>query len=125
LVVGHTAWVPKTPKTILDIQTQSEVLKVRIRRHKSSFPESIIEAIKSLEKGGKENRHRLTLLEAEVQKPRQTNEILSRRRRAKRIRLQKGGMMTVGEARDLIDQMDVDTQVVGESSKSGGQGRSA
>jgi hypothetical protein len=33
--------------------------------------------------------------------------------------------MTVGEARDLIDQMDVDTQVVAESSRSGGQGRSA
>jgi hypothetical protein len=33
--------------------------------------------------------------------------------------------MTVGEARDLIDQMDVDMQVVAESSRNGGQGRSA
>jgi hypothetical protein len=28
-------------------------------------------------------------------------------------------MITVGEARDLIDQMDVDMQVVAESSRSG------
>jgi hypothetical protein len=56
---------------------------------------------------------------------RQANEILSRRRRAKRTRLQKGGVVTVGEAREAIDQMDVNAQVVAESSKSGGQGRSA
>jgi hypothetical protein len=33
--------------------------------------------------------------------------------------------MSVGEARALIDQMDIDMQVVAESSRSGGQGRSA
>jgi hypothetical protein len=33
--------------------------------------------------------------------------------------------MTIEEGRGLIDQIDVDTQVVAESSKSGGQGRSA
>jgi hypothetical protein len=33
--------------------------------------------------------------------------------------------MTVQEASQVIDQMDVDTQVVAESSRSGGQGRSA
>jgi hypothetical protein len=32
--------------------------------------------------------------------------------------------MTVQEASQVIDQMDVDTQVVAESSRSGGRGRS-
>jgi hypothetical protein len=32
--------------------------------------------------------------------------------------------MTIGDAQDSIDQMDVSTQVVAESSRSGGQGRS-
>jgi hypothetical protein len=63
----------------------------------------------------------LTLLEAEVQEPRQANEILSRRHKAKRIRLQNGGPLAVGEIQGLIDQVDVNTQVVAESSRSGGQ----
>ena len=78
-----------------------------------------------MSKGTKAIMHENALLRAELREVREANEILSRRRRAKRIRLQKGGMMTVGEARDLIDQMDVDMQVVAESSRSGGQGRSA
>ena len=55
----------------------------------------------------------------------QANEILSRRRRAKRTRLQKRGVMKVEEGRQAIDQIDVDAQVVAESSRSGGLGRSA
>jgi len=68
--------------------------------------------------------HEMALLRAEVQDLRQANEILSRRRRAKRTRLQKRGVMTVEEGRQAIDQMDVDMQVVAESSRSGGRGRS-
>jgi hypothetical protein len=67
----------------------------------------------------------MALLRAEVQDFRQANEILSRRRRAKRTRLQNGGVLTIEEGRDLIDQMAVDTQVAAELSRSGGQGRSA
>jgi len=69
--------------------------------------------------------HRLALVEARMNDLEQANEILSRRRRAKRIRLQKGGVMTAGESRQVVDQMAVDTQVVAESSKSGGQEKSA
>jgi hypothetical protein len=68
--------------------------------------------------------HKVTLLVAENKELRQANEILSRRRRQKRTRLQKGGAMTVQEASQVIDQMDVDTQVVAESWRSGGRGRS-
>jgi hypothetical protein len=68
--------------------------------------------------------HENALLRAENRDLRQVNEILSRRRRAKRTRLQKGGVMTVEEGRRAIDQIDGDTQVEGESSRSGGQGRS-
>jgi hypothetical protein len=120
-----TPWVSKTPKTVLEAQSQSEYLDRRIRQHQSSSPESILGALKSLSKGTKAVMHEVTLLRGEVQDLRQANEILSRRRRAKRTRLQKGGVMTVEEARQLINQMDVDAQVVAESSKSGSQRRSA
>ena len=120
-----TPWTLKTPKTVLEAQSQSEYLDRRIRRHQSSSPESILGALKSLSKGTKAVMHEVTLLRGEVQDLRQANEILSRRRRAKRTRLQKGGVMTVQEASQVIDQMDINTQVVAESSRSGGQGRSA
>jgi hypothetical protein len=68
--------------------------------------------------------YKVALLAAENRELRQANEILSRRRRAKRTRLQKGGIVTVQEASQVIDQIDVDMQVVAESSRSGGQGRS-
>ncbi|KAJ0130623.1 Ankyrin repeat domain-containing protein 50 [Fusarium oxysporum f. sp. albedinis] len=105
-------WTSKTPMTVLEAEYQSEYLNRRIRRHKSSSPESILGALKSLAKGTKAIMHENALLRAELREVREANEILSRRRRVKRIRLQKRGVMTVGEARDLIDQMGVDMQVV-------------
>src|SRR4029434_8758906 len=92
--------------------------------HQSSSPESILGALKSLAKGTKAIMHENALLRAENQDLRQANEILSRRRRAKRTRLQKGGVMIVDQARQAIDQMDVDAQVAAYASCSGGRGRS-
>jgi hypothetical protein len=98
-----TPWVSKTPKTVLKAQSQSEYLDRRIRRHQSSSPESILGALKSLAKGKKAIMHENALLRAENQDLRQANEILSRRRRAKRTRLQKAGVMTVEEGRQVIE----------------------
>ena len=120
-----TPWASKTPKTVLEAQSQSEYLERRIRRHQSSSPESILEALRSLEKGTKAVMHRVALLAAENKDLREANEILSRRRRAKRTRLQRRGVMMVEEGRQAIDQMNADAQVVAESSQSGSQGRSA
>jgi hypothetical protein len=69
--------------------------------------------------------HKATLLTAENQSLRREIEALSRRRRAKRTQSQKAGVLTVGEGQELIDQIDVNTQVVAESSRRGGQGSSA
>jgi hypothetical protein len=123
-VEPSTLWVSKTPKTAIEAQSQSEYLEKRIRRHKSSSPESIIEALKSSTKATKAALHRLALVEARLKDLEQANKILSRRRRSKRTRLQKGGAMTVQDASQVIDQMDVDAQVVAESSRNGARGRS-
>ncbi|SCO90115.1 uncharacterized protein FRV6_14243 [Fusarium oxysporum] len=117
-------WTSKTPTTAIEAQSQSEYLERRIRRHKSSSPESIIEALKSSTKATKAALHQLALVEARLKNLEEANRILSRRRRAKKTRLQKGGTMTVEEVSQVIDQMDVDTQVVAESSRSGGRRRS-
>ena len=61
-----TPWVSKTPKTVLEAESQSEYLERRIRRHQSSSLESILEALKSLSKGTKAVMHEMALLRAEV-----------------------------------------------------------
>ncbi|KAH7459257.1 hypothetical protein FOMA001_g20090 [Fusarium oxysporum f. sp. matthiolae] len=116
-----TPWVSKTPKTVLEAGSQSEYLAKRIRSHHSCSPTSVLEALKSLSKGTKAIMYEVSLLRSRVQDLERANGILSRRRRAKRTRLQKGGVMTVEEGRQVIKQMGVDTQVVAESSKSCGQ----
>ena len=104
-----TPWTSKTPTTAIKAQSQSEYLERRIRRHKSSSPESIIEALKSSTKVIKAALYQLALVEARLKNLKEANRILSRRRRAKKTRLQKGGTITVEEALQVIDQMDVNT----------------
>jgi hypothetical protein len=119
-----TPWISKNPKTVLEAGSQSEYLERRIRRHKSSSPESILGALRSPVKGATAIMHQNALLQAEVQELRQANGILSRRRRAKITRLQNRGKMTIREGQSQIDEMGIDTQVVAELSRSGGRGRS-
>jgi hypothetical protein len=66
----------------------------------------------------------MVLLEDRLQQVEQENRIIRQRRRGKRTRLQKGGPLTIEEASQAIDQMDVNMQVVAESSGSGGHRRS-
>ena len=117
-------WVSKTPKTIKETESQSAYLENRIRRHKSSSPSSIIDAMKSMTKGLKAHQHEMALLRTEVRDLRDANHILSRRRRERKTRLRNGGSMTIDEGIALIDQKEVDSQVVAESSRRGGRARS-
>ena len=117
-------WVSKTPKTIKETESQSAYLEKRIRRHKSSSPASIIDAMMSMTKGLKAHQHEMALLRMEVRDLRHANHILSRRRREKKTRLRNGGTMTVGEGQASIDQKDIDLQVAAESSRRGGRARS-
>jgi hypothetical protein len=55
-------WTLKTLKTIIEGELQSEYLKKRIRRHKCSSLESILEALKSLLEGMKAVMHEMALM---------------------------------------------------------------
>lgn len=80
--------------------------------------------MKSMTKGLKEHQHETALLRLEVRDLRDANHILSRRQREKKTRLRDVGAMTAEEGQALIDQRDVNTQGVAESSRRSGQGRS-
>jgi hypothetical protein len=69
--------------------------------------------------------HQMTLLKSENQILRQANKTLSRQRRAKRTYLRNGGKMTLDEGREAMDQKDVNTQLVAESSRNHSQRGSA
>ncbi|KAH7462316.1 hypothetical protein FOMA001_g18693 [Fusarium oxysporum f. sp. matthiolae] len=124
VTIPSTPWTARTPKTLLEAQSHSKYLQGRVRNHKSSSPESIIEAIKHFEKATSVLIHKIVLLEDRLQQVEQENRIVKRRQRGKRTRLQKGGPLTIEEASQAIDQMDVDTHVAAESSRSGGRARS-
>jgi hypothetical protein len=119
-----TPWASRTPKTILEAQSHSRYLKARIINHKSSSPESMLNAIGHFEKAASILIHKVVLLEDRVKQLDQENRIVGRRRRGKKNRLQRGGPLTIEDASQVINQMDVDTQVAAESSRSGGQGSS-
>jgi translation initiation factor IF-1 len=104
-------WTSKTPTTTNEAQSQTEYLESRIRRHHSSSPESIIDALQSLTKAVKRTMYETTLMRNELRNLRERNEKLSQRRRSKRTRLQKGDPTTVQKALQVIDQIDVDMQV--------------
>ena len=65
--------------------------------------------------------HQLVLLKAENQTLRQANEVLSKRRRAKKTRLRQGGSLSQQEAQDLPDDRDVAEQVEQETKASSGR----
>lgn len=55
--------------------------------------------------------HKMDLMEAEIHDLRAANEALSKRRRAKKTRLRKGGSLSILEAQELGDQMEVEVQL--------------
>ena len=54
--------------------------------------------------------HKMTLLSAEVRTLWAANKALSKRRKAKKTRVRKGGALTVKDAQDLISQKDAEKQ---------------
>jgi hypothetical protein len=105
------SWVTKTPTTSYDITQQSTAIKKRIARHQSSSPTHMYEIIDAQARGMSKMAHELVLLRGEVRDLRTANEILSKRRRAKKTRLWAGGSLSIQEVEDLIAQKDIDEQL--------------
>jgi len=67
--------------------------------------------VASLAKGTEILAHKLTLLSAENRALRQANEALSKRRRAKKVRVRQGGALTIEDALDILAQRDAEEEV--------------
>ena len=80
-------WVSQTPHNPTDALSQTILVKNRIARHEGSSPTPIFKIVAALAKGIELLAHQLTLITAENRILREANQALSRRRRAKKIRV--------------------------------------
>jgi hypothetical protein len=114
-------WVSQTPRNPTEAVSQSEYIKSRITHHQGSSPTPILSAVDQLAKGTQALAHSVTLLTAEVRTLQKANEALSKRRRAKKVRVRLGGSLTIGDAQDLLAQMEVQEQIERETREYGGR----
>lgn len=111
-------WVSQTPNNPTEALSQTTFIKNRIAHHQNSSPTSIYEAVDQFAKGASKIMHQLALLKAENQMLQQGMEELSKRRRAKKARLQQGGALSQQEAQDLQDNRDLAQQLKQETQAS-------
>jgi hypothetical protein len=112
-------WEARTPSNVRELDAQSTLIRERVRRHKSSSPASIIEAINQLKKGAE-----VMMLSAELMRDRITtleraNEAASKRKERKKKRIQKRGVLTKGAGEDLLAQREADQQIAREEQRRG------
>jgi hypothetical protein len=100
-------WVSKTPQTTKEAVSQSTLIKGKITNHQGSSPTHIFSAVEQYSKGMMAISHKLVLVEDRVRQLEAANAILAKRRRAKRTRLQDGGVLEGSQARDLMAEKGV------------------
>jgi hypothetical protein len=95
-------WVSQTPRTATEALSQSTLINDRVSKHQGSSPTPILASVDQLAKATVSINHRLTLLTGEIKALREANAALSKRRRAKRTRLQDSGPLTGEKASQLL-----------------------
>jgi hypothetical protein len=114
-------WEARTPNNVRELNAQSTLIRERVRRHKSSSPASIIEAINQLKKGAE-----VIMLSAELMRDRITsleraNEAACARKQRKKKRIQHRGALTKGAGEDILAQHEADQQITREERQGGEQ----
>jgi len=100
-------WVSQTPHNPAEMISQSEFVRNRITGHQGSSPTATFSAVMQLVAGTERIAHEMTLLKDRVRTLEDANVALSKRRRAKRTRVQDRGSLTVDGAKDLLAKKEV------------------
>ena len=82
-----------------------------MRKHKSSSPASIIEAINQLKKGAEVMMLSAELMRDQIASLKKANKAASARKQRKKKRIQKQGTLTKGEGEDILAQRKVEQQI--------------
>jgi len=104
-------YVSKTPNNPIELASQSAYVARRIANHQNSSPTPIFEAARQLSKGSTKIIHQVTIILGENESLQRANELISKRRRAKKSRLQLRGSLSQQDAQDLLDQNSVAEQI--------------
>jgi hypothetical protein len=104
-------WTSQTPRNSTKALSQTELVRAKITCHQGSSPTLIFEAMTQLAKGTEVLAHRLILAEGQISILEKANEALSKRRRAKKTRIRQGGTLSIGEAKDILTQKEIDVQI--------------
>ena len=113
-------WVFQTPQNPREATSQSTLIKTRISNHQNSSPTPMLAAVDQLTKGTMAVMHQVALLRSENASLRKANEALSKRRRAKRTRVQLGGSLAVQDAQEVLGPRAVGGEGVQEMQPEGG-----
>ena len=103
--------VSQTPHNLTDALSQTTLVKGYIALHQGSSLTPIFAIVAALAKGIEILAYEVTLLTAENRTLHKANEALSKRRRAKKNRIHRGGALTVEDANDILAQNEVDKQI--------------
>ena len=117
------SWFSQTPHNPQEANLQAELMMARISRGPNSSP--TVAVINQFKKGATAMIHRMSLLETENRVLREANEALSKRRRAKKTRVQHAGPLTAQGKQDLEDQQAIEKQLMQENQRGGGGAKGA
>jgi hypothetical protein len=112
-------WEAQTPSNARELEAQSSLICERVRKHKSSSPASIIEAINQLKKGAEVMTLSAELMRDRIASLERANEAASKRRERKKKRIQKRGVLTKGAGEDISAQREADQQLAREERQGG------
>lgn len=99
-----STWVGQTPNNPTEATSQTTLIKKRISHHQNSSPTNIFSQLDSLTKSTTRVMHKMALMEQEILDLRTANELLSKRRRAKKTRLRLGGSLSQQEAEQIQEE---------------------
>ena len=101
-------WEACTPSNVRELEAQSTLIRERVRRHKSSSPASIIQAIDQLKKGAEVMMLSAELMRDQIASLEKANEAASARKQRKKKRIQQRGVLTKGAGEDILAQREAD-----------------
>jgi hypothetical protein len=95
---------PRTPSNPQQTTRHSSFIKSRVSAHQGSSPTPIYAAVDQMAKGMNRIAHEMTLMRDRMRTLEEANLALSKRRKAKKSRLQLGGSLTIKESQQLLDE---------------------
>ena len=104
-------YISKTPNNPIELASQSTYITKRIANHQNSSPTPIFEAARQFSKGSSKIIHQVTIILGENESLQRANEVINKRRRAKKLRLQFGGSLSQQDAQDLLDKNSIAEQI--------------